>query len=83
MKLAEIDPLNVEVLLPVSVYGKIRVGQRAIVMPESPIGGQHETMVKVIDRVVDAASGMFGVQLELPNRQRAIPAGVRCKVQFN
>ncbi|MGH8679424.1 MAG: efflux RND transporter periplasmic adaptor subunit, partial [Burkholderiales bacterium] len=34
MRLAEIDPLNVEVILPVSMYGKIKVGQRATVMPE-------------------------------------------------
>ena len=83
MKLAEIDPLLVEVLLPVNLYGKIRMGQRATVMPEAPIGGTYETVVKIVDRVLDAASGTFGVQLELPNKKRAIPAGVRCRVQFH
>lgn len=82
MKLAEIDPLHVEVLLPVTLYGKIQVGQRAIVSPESPVGGRFETVVKVIDRVIDAASGTFGVRLELRNPKRTIPAGVRCRVQF-
>lgn len=82
MKLAEIDPLNVEVLLPVAMYGKVRVGQHATVSPEEPVGGQYQTTVKVIDRVVDAASGTFGVRLELPNPKRTIPAGVRCHVQF-
>ena len=33
-------------------------------------------------RVLDAASGTFGVRLELPNPQRKIPAGVRCSVAF-
>lgn len=83
MKLAEIDPLHVEVVLPVSLYGQIKPGQRATVAPEAPIGGRYETAVKIVDRVVDAASGTFGVRLELPNRQRAIPAGVRCRVQFH
>jgi hypothetical protein len=32
---------------------------------------------------VDAASGTFGVRLELPNRSKNLPAGVRCKVTFN
>src|SRR5205823_8795245 len=82
MKLAEIDPLHVEVVLPVSMYGKVRPGQRAAVMPEMPVGGRYETTVKVVDRVVDAASGTFGVRLELANGKRAIPAGVRCKVTF-
>jgi hypothetical protein len=35
-----------------------------------------------VDRVIDAASGTFGVRLELPNRERKIPAGVRCRVRF-
>jgi len=83
LKLAELDPLHVEVILPVSLYGSVKPGQRATVMPEQPVGGRHETVVKIVDRVVDAASGTFGVRLELPNRNRAVPAGVRCKVQFN
>jgi RND family efflux transporter MFP subunit len=82
MKLAEIHPLHVEAVLPVSLYGQVRQGQRALVMPEAPVGGKYETTVAVVDRVVDAASGTFGVRLELPNRKHAIPAGVRCRVQF-
>jgi RND family efflux transporter MFP subunit len=82
LKLAEIDPLHVEVILPVSVYGKVKLGQRATVMPEAPVGGRYDTVVRIVDRVVDAASGTFGVRLELPNRNGALPAGVRCKVQF-
>jgi RND family efflux transporter MFP subunit len=82
MKLAEIDPLHVEVVLPLSMYGQIRAGQRATVVPEAPVGGRYETTVKVVDRVVDAASGTFGVRLELPNARRTIPAGVRCKIGF-
>lgn len=82
IKLAEVDPLHVEVVLPVALYGSIKVGQRAQVMPEQPVGGRHGATVKVVDRVIDAASGTFGVRLELPNRNRAIPAGVRCRVRF-
>jgi hypothetical protein len=52
------------------------------VIPEQPIGGRYSATVKVVDRVIDAASGTFGVRLELPNRQRAIPAGARCRVRF-
>jgi RND family efflux transporter MFP subunit len=82
MRLAEIDPLHVEVVLPISQYGRVKPGQRALVLPEAPVGGRYETTVKVVDRVVDAASGTFGVRLELPNAKRSIPAGVRCKVRF-
>lgn len=82
MKLAEIDPLYVEVVLPVSQYGKVKPGQKASVMPEAPVGGKYETTVKLVDKVVDAASGTFGVRLELRNRSLEIPAGVRCRVSF-
>lgn len=82
LRLAEVDPLYVEVILPVSLYGKVRPGQRASVMPEAPVGGRYDTVVRVVDQIVDAASGTFGVRLELPNRKRALPAGVRCKVEF-
>ena len=82
LKLAEIDPLHIEVVLPVSLYGQVAVGSRGDVMPEAPIGGRYSAVVSVVDRVVDAASGTFGVRLEMPNRERRIPAGVRCRVRF-
>ena len=83
LKLAEIDPLHVEVILPIREYGKVKPKQRASVMPEQPVGGRYDTTVKIVDKVVDAASGTFGVRLELPNKDFALPAGVRCKVQFH
>jgi RND family efflux transporter MFP subunit len=82
LKLAEIDPLHVEVVLPVSLHGQIAVGTQGDVMPEQPIGGKYTAAVRVVDRVVDAASGTFGVRLEMPNRAWKIPAGVRCRVKF-
>jgi RND family efflux transporter MFP subunit len=82
VKLAEVDPLYVEVILPVALYGKIKVGAQAVVLPEQPVGGRYSATVRVVDRVIDAASGTFGVRLELPNRNREIPAGARCRVRF-
>jgi membrane fusion protein, multidrug efflux system len=82
MKIAEIDPLNVELVLPVDQFGRIRVGQVAQVRPEEPVGGLHRARVEVVDTVMDAASGTFGVRLRLPNPKYAIPAGVKCKVKF-
>lgn len=81
LKLAEIDPLHVEVILPVAMYGKIRPGQKADVTPEAP-GGTFQAEVTVVDRVMDAASGTFGVRLVLRNPRLEIPAGAKCKVRF-
>jgi multidrug efflux pump subunit AcrA (membrane-fusion protein) len=83
MKLARIDPLHVEVVLPVSSYGGVKIGMTGSVVPEKPLQGSYSARVKVVDRIVDAASGTFGVRLELPNPKGAIPAGVKCRVRFD
>ena len=54
----------------------------AEVRPEKPGGGVLEASVKIVDRVVDAASGTFGVRLELPNPEYRLSAGLKCKVTF-
>ena len=82
MTIAEIDPLNVEVFVPVDRYHTIAVGMPAEVRPRAPVGGVYQAKVSVVDRVFDAASGTFGVRLELPNPEYALPAGLRCQVEF-
>jgi multidrug efflux pump subunit AcrA (membrane-fusion protein) len=82
LKLAQIDPLNVEVILPVNQILSIRVGMRAKVIPEAPIRSQYMAEVKIVDGVIDAASGTFGVRLDLPNPNQQLPAGLKCKVIF-
>jgi RND family efflux transporter MFP subunit len=82
MKLAQINPLNVEVILPVNQLPSIKVGMRAKVIPEAPVGGEYIAEVKIVDRVIDAASGTFGVRLELPNPNNRLQAGLKCKVIF-
>ncbi len=82
LRLAQIDPLRVEVIVPVSVFGKIRVGQRALIQPESPMVGNYPAEVAIVDRVADAASGTFRVALDLPNPDYRLPSGLKCMVQF-
>jgi len=82
MKLAQIDPLNVEVVIAVKWFPSIKVGMQARVIPEAPLGGVYPAEVKIVDRVIDAASGTFGVRLELPNPDHRLPAGLKCKVIF-
>ena len=81
LKLAQIHPLRVEVIVPVALLGKIAAGMRAEVMPEAPVNRTHAARVTIVDRVVDAASGTFGVRLELPNPAYRLPAGLKCKVR--
>jgi RND family efflux transporter MFP subunit len=82
LKIAEIDPLNVEVIMPVERLLSVKVGMRARVIPEAPVGGEYTAVVSIVDRVVDAASGTFGVRLFLPNPGNRLPAGLKCRVIF-
>lgn len=82
LKLAQLDPLRVEVFAPVALLGSITVGQHAEVAPQAPVNGTYIARVTIVDRVVDAASGLFGVRLELPNRDYRLPAGLKCKIRL-
>lgn len=82
MTISQIDPLNVEVYVPLSQFGKIRLGTSAEVYPEEPVGGRYSATVSVVDQVFDAASGTIGIRLELPNPNYAIPAGLKCRIRF-
>lgn len=79
---ARIDPLNVEVIVPATYFGMIKKGSPARVLLDKPIEGSYQAKVVIIDQVIDAASGTFGVRLELPNPKLALPAGLKCQVVF-
>jgi len=82
LKAAQLNPLRVEVIVPVSWLGKVSVGTQAEILPEAPMNSVHVARVTVVDPVVDAASGTVGIRLELPNPKYHIPAGLKCKVRF-
>ncbi len=81
LTIAQTDPLRVDVILPSAMFGSVRVNTRAAVEPE--FGDQvHVAAVTIVDPVIDAASGTFGVQFQLPNPDQLLPAGLHCKVRF-
>lgn len=74
--IAQIDPLNVEVFVPIAYYDQTRVGAEAEIIPEKPIGGRYVATVTVIDQVFDAASGTFGVRLRCLTLIISFPAAL-------
>ena len=81
-KLAQIDPLNVEVIAPATLFGSVRVGMSGRVSVKPFFKETFSAQVTVVDRVIDAASGTLGVRLRMANPGNRIPAGVRCTVIF-
>jgi RND family efflux transporter MFP subunit len=83
VKVATIDPLRVEVIVPASQFSRIKQGMNATVKPDAADSEVLSAKVIVVDRVIDAASNSFRVRLELPNPNLTLPPGVRCKVEFD
>jgi RND family efflux transporter MFP subunit len=82
LRVAQLDPLHVEVIVPVEYLGRITPGMRAEVTPVVSSQGMHIATVTRVDRVADAASGTFGVRLSLSNPDYTIPGGLRCRLGF-
>jgi membrane fusion protein, multidrug efflux system len=80
-RIAQLDPLHVETVVPASRFGRITVGQLYDVQLLLS-GGRQRARVSQVDRVIDAASGTFRVRLQLPNPQQAIPPGQRCQINL-
>lgn len=82
LKIAQIDPLRVDVVLPASLFGQLKPGMKATILPQG-IGGRHAASVKLVDKVIDAGSATFVARLELPNPTLSLPGGLRCQAEFD
>ena len=82
LRVAQMNPLRVEVILPGEMFDKIKPGMKADVIPDLASNNRYSSTVAIVDRVIDPASGTFGVRLELPNPDYRLPSGLKCKVRF-
>lgn len=83
LKLAQLDPLRVEVFAPASIYGKVKAGMKANVVPELGVGDRsYSAEVILVDQVIDGPSNTFGIRLAFPNPGNRLPSGLKCRVSF-
>jgi membrane fusion protein (multidrug efflux system) len=82
LRLVQLNPLSVEVMIPAQLMNQIKPGMSARVSnPEffsPPVNGR----VEIVDRVVDVASATVGVRILISNPDKKIPAGITCMVEF-
>ena len=81
LKLAQLDPLKVDVIAPVTMFGDIQPGMALSVSPELPGVSPFIAEVDVVDKIIDGASGTFRFSMVLPNPGYAIPAGLNCQIE--
>lgn len=82
LKLAQIDPMRVEIIAYSELFGKIRKGMSADILVEGPVETRHRAEVTLVDSLIDAASGTFAIRLNLPNPDRSIVGGLKCRALF-
>lgn len=82
LRLAQIDPLNVELIVPSGQFGALEVGSTLTVTPGFPVEGSFDAEITIIDPIIDASSGTFGVRAVLPNPDYNIPAGLTCEASL-
>ncbi len=82
LRVAKIDPMRVEIIAPSDLFGSIQKGMQAEIVIEGPTETRHTALVSVVDGIVDAASGTFGVRLNLPNPDNAVVGGLKCRASF-
>lgn len=82
VRVARIDPLRIEAIVPANQFGTISSGQVASVKTDLPGYAVLSAQVTLVDRVIDPASNSFRVRLSMPNPGNRIPSGVRCRIAF-
>ncbi len=82
MKLAQIDPLRVELIAPTEYFGLIEKDMEVEIQPERPADGSFQAQVTVVDQLIDPASGTFTVRMALPNPGDELVGGVNCIARF-
>ncbi len=83
MKLAQVDPLRVELIAPTEYFGMIEREMEVEIIPERPADKSFKAQVTVVDQLIDPASGTFTVRMALPNPGDELVGGVNCIARFN
>ena len=83
MKLAQVNPLRVELVAPTEYFGLIKKDMVVEIRPERPENRSFQATVTVVDQLIDPASGSFSVRMALPNPDDKLIGGVNCIAIFN
>ena len=82
MKLAQINPLRVELVAPTEYFGLIKEGMPVEIRTERPANKTFAATVTTVDQLIDPASGSFSVLISLPNPDDQLIGGVNCIAVF-
>jgi membrane fusion protein, heavy metal efflux system len=82
-RIVKTNPLRVEMVAPVALFGSIQKDDFVTITPELPNIQQLEAKVVLVDKIIDGASNTFRIRAEIDNPNLDIPSGLRCKTSLN
>lgn len=82
IRIAQIDPLYGELVLPVSMFGNFKKGDTYKISPQLS-SDVMDGRVVAVDKVIDPASSTFRVRLAIANPEYKYPSGQRCTIQLD
>ena len=82
VSIAQLDPLEAQLFLPIELYGKLRVGRGYELNAEAPINKIILGKLKTVDPVIDAASRTFRCVFTIKNPESKLPAGFTVRLKW-
>lgn len=81
IEMANLSQLDVELNVPSSRYGQLKVGQTIRLNADIPISSMIQGQVLSVSPIIDSASDTFRCLIQIDNRNRQLPAGFRVKLR--
>ena len=82
LKLSELDPLKIEVTLPMDLFGQVNAGTPMQIKTEGGVV-LNQVTVSSVDKKIDPKSGTFRAHITIPNPKNAIASGPRCEASLD
>ena len=82
VRLVALDPLHAELNLPVTLYHRLEPGRSYRLAGDAPVEAELRGRLKVIEPMVDLATGTFRAVFEIGNPDLALPAGFRVSLHW-
>jgi len=81
--LVKLDELKATIYVPAERYGQFKTGQVYTLAAGQPVNRELQATLKLIDPLIDSASGMFRCVFTIDNADEALPGGfpVRLKLE--
>lgn len=75
VKMITLKTLEATVQMPVTLFGKLEIGQEYSLIADEPVAATLEATLKSIDPVIDSIRGTFRCVFTIANEDEALPAG--------